>query len=392
MKPLSDEFVVRPHYRKARNENAYKGGKGSLSKQIRQACSHSGGVGFGSKGGRQGCTLKGRIGKGGKAGKAHLSYIQRNGTGIDGGEPELLGNVRIDEMSEGKQIRLIVSPENYKGVDFPKLAESLVTHIEHKYKLSLRWVGAVHFNTLHPHLHIVIDTKGKNNKQVFIPRDFFRGEGREYLRDTLTAILGKRQVIQGAPPAYLTRNGPTKIDSFIEEHIQRTEGNLKASFYHNASFSRALPASVFIERIHHLKKLELVKVDTKGAITFEPNWMDSLKAMSRYESFLDASQHLISTNRAALSIYDPTIEKPVRGVITYVGGKSNELSDSACALVECYDKRAFFVEIPYPSPFDKGERVVIGSMQFPGRRPQVVVRHEFEEREKQENKSGRVRQ
>ncbi|WP_407036221.1 relaxase/mobilization nuclease domain-containing protein [Facivitalis istanbulensis] len=110
------------------------------------------------------------------AARAHLRYIQRDGVTREG-EP---GRLYSDEQdgADGKaflercdgdrhQFRFIVSPEDGQHYDDLKsLTRRLMTQMEEDLGTKLDWVAVDHFNTGHPHTHIVVRGKDERGRDL----------------------------------------------------------------------------------------------------------------------------------------------------------------------------------------------------------------------------------
>ena len=112
----------------------------------------------------------------------HLNYIQRDGAGR-GGEPGRLYDALSDEADgaafndrcEGDrhQFRFIVSPEDTgRPDDLKAFTRNLMTRMEKDLGTRLDWVAVDHYNTGHPHSHIVIRGKDDRGKDLIIARDY----------------------------------------------------------------------------------------------------------------------------------------------------------------------------------------------------------------------------
>ena len=132
--------------------------------------------------------------------KAHLRYIQRAGVTLEGERGELYGadNDKIDgkaflERSEGDphQFRIIVAAED--GAEFEDLKpfiRDLMSQAEKDLGTKLDWAAVDHFNTGHPHSHIVIRGKDDKGNDLIIARDYISRGLRERACDLATLELG----------------------------------------------------------------------------------------------------------------------------------------------------------------------------------------------------------
>ena len=134
--------------------------------------------------------------------RAHLRYIQRDGVTREGA-PGALYSAERDE-ADGKafleradgdrhQFRFIVSAED--GAEYPDLkpfTRRLMTQMEADLGTKLDWVAVDHFNTGHPHTHIMlrgVDDRGEN---LIIAREYISHGLRERAAELVTLDLGPR--------------------------------------------------------------------------------------------------------------------------------------------------------------------------------------------------------
>ena len=128
-------------------------------------------------------VVKSRIVKLGKgmAAAAHLRYLQRDGTTREGERGSLYG-AEVDRL-EGKpflercagdrhQFRFIVAPED--GAQYDELTpvvRRLMAQAEKDLGTKLDWVAVDHFNTGHPHAHVIVRGKDETGRDLVIARD-----------------------------------------------------------------------------------------------------------------------------------------------------------------------------------------------------------------------------
>lgn len=144
-----------------------------------------------------------RIGsKGMPAARAHLRYIQRDGVTREGAPGELYSAER--DTADGKaflqrstsdrhQFRFIVSAED--GSEYPDLKpyiRRLMTQMEADLGTRLDWVAADHFNTAHPHTHIMLRGVDDTGQNLIIAREYISHGIRERAAELVTLDLGPR--------------------------------------------------------------------------------------------------------------------------------------------------------------------------------------------------------
>lgn len=144
-----------------------------------------------------------RIGsKGMPAARAHLRYIQRDGVTREGMPGELYSAER--DTADGKaflqrcdgdrhQFRFIVSAED--GSEYPDLKpyiRRLMAQMEADLGTRLDWVAVDHFNTAHPHTHIMLRGVDDTGQNLIIAREYISHGIRERAAELVTLDLGPR--------------------------------------------------------------------------------------------------------------------------------------------------------------------------------------------------------
>ncbi len=138
----------------------------------------------------------GRNGKG----AAHLRYIQRDGTSHDGERGQLYsatedradGDAFIDRGKEDRhQFRFIVSPEDGADLtDLPAYTRDLMSQVEADLGTKLDWVAVNHYNTGHPHVHVIIRGHDDLGENLVINGDYLANGIRERASELTTLELG----------------------------------------------------------------------------------------------------------------------------------------------------------------------------------------------------------
>ena len=113
-----------------------------------------------------------------------MRYLQRDGTTRDGERGALYGPE--SDNADGKaflakgasdrhQFRFIVAPEDgAEYEDLKPLTRRLMTQMEQDLGTRLDWVAVDHFNTGHPHSHILVRGTDERGKEMIIARSISR--------------------------------------------------------------------------------------------------------------------------------------------------------------------------------------------------------------------------
>jgi len=295
-------------------------------------------------------------GQGFDGAKAHMRYVERDGTTRDGGRGQLYGaesdkvdrHAWLDQAKDDRhQFRFIVSAED--GADYEDLkplTRRLMTRMEEDLGTRLDWVAVDHFNTGHPHTHIIVRGKDDRGQDLIIARDYISHGLRERACELVDLDLGPRTdaAIEQRLRAEVGQERLTSIDRSL---IRDVEANGLASCAARGAFDQAI-------RTGRLKTLERLGLATQlGAAHWRlaPNLADTLRRMGERGDIIRTMQRAYAARDDAPAIadqviYDPAAPdaRPLVGRIVQ-RGLSDEINDRHYLIVEATDGRSDYVEI-----------------------------------------------
>ncbi|QPC86413.1 DUF3363 domain-containing protein [Mesorhizobium sp. NBSH29] len=132
----------------------------------------------------------------------HLSYLRREGVTRDGEKARLFGP--DDEEMDAKafaerceddrhHFRFIVSPDDpWEMADLRSFTADLAGQMERDLGTKLDWVAVDHWNTEHPHIHLIVRGVQDDGEDLVISRDYIKEGMRDRARDFITLELGPR--------------------------------------------------------------------------------------------------------------------------------------------------------------------------------------------------------
>lgn len=148
--------------------------------------------------------MKSRIvklgGNGAKVALAHRWYIQRDGVTRDGEPGQLYGAEQ--DRADGRaflaradgdrhQFRFIVSAEDGDEYeDLRPLTRRLMAQMEKDLGTTFDWVAVNHYNTGHPHPHIIVRGKDDTGSDLIIAREYIAQGLRERAAELVSLDLG----------------------------------------------------------------------------------------------------------------------------------------------------------------------------------------------------------
>nr|WP_295237944.1 DUF3363 domain-containing protein [uncultured Brevundimonas sp.] len=221
---------------------------------------------------------------------AHIGYLQRDGVRRDG-EPGQLFDVRSDRADgsafaqragdDRHHFRFIVSPEDaHELTDLRAYTRDLMTGIEADLGAPLDWVAVDHWNTAHPHIHIVLRGQLEDGSDLVISRDYISRGVRaraEALADLELGPPGRRERT-AALMRDVEAERRTRLDRMVERHAdpQRRIDLRRAGGAAVGDLVRPLA-----ERLRTLERFGLATSEGTGRWRLEPDFGARLDAMAR---------------------------------------------------------------------------------------------------------------
>jgi type IV secretory pathway VirD2 relaxase len=144
--------------------------------------------------------------KAASAAQAHLRYLQRDGVSREGEQGRFYSTFSDD--ADGKaflkrsagdrhQFRFIVSPEDGASFDTLKsFTRELVAKMEQDLGTTLDWVAVDHFETGHPHTHLLVRGATEEGKVLNIAGDYIARGIRGRASEMMTRWLGPQSELE----------------------------------------------------------------------------------------------------------------------------------------------------------------------------------------------------
>jgi hypothetical protein len=289
---------------------------------------------------RQKCVVKMQYSDSIAAHRKQLEeYLVREGTDIDGNRAKLYG-MDIQEYRENmvdRNFRIFLSPQSDK-INLKEMAEKFIKKLEQQTGFILYWQGANHYNTAHPHAHLLINGIDKSGRKVEIPRDVVKTFMREYARDICTSQIGYRTAYEIAVDKEKELSAPrfTKLDKKIKELGGDSLNVYTSQIYTDRERT--------IMRLENLRKLGMCAYD-KGFYRFDSQWEENLRANTRYNTFLAARSELKYADPSKLKVYSGE-HGTISGKVTKIYRLDGDASDNHAVVIESVDgKTAYFVPL-----------------------------------------------
>ena len=298
-----------------------------------------------------------RIGtKGMPAARAHLRYIQRDGVTREGTPGELYSAER--DTADGKaflqrcdgdrhQFRFIVSAED--GSEYPDLKpyiRRLMMQMEADLGTRLDWVAVDHFNTAHPHTHIMLRGVDDTGQNLIIAREYVSHGIRERAAELVTLDLGPRTDLE--IEVRLRHDiGEERLTSIDRRLIQSMDPDRTVASSDRDPFQQSLRAG----RLQKLTSMGLAENvgggrwqladDLKGTLRTLGERGDIIRTMQRELTARNLQRPWIGRSLFGAGETDP---EPVVGRVI-ARGLADEHRDRHYLLVDGVDGHAHYVDI-----------------------------------------------
>jgi type IV secretory pathway VirD2 relaxase len=305
-------------------------------------------------------VVKARImrmaGKGAKAAFAHLRYLQRDGTTREG-ERGSLYSADLD-AADGKafleraagdrhQFRFIVAAEDGAEYDDLKpLTRRLMEQAEKDLGTSLDWVAVDHFNTGHPHSHVLLRGKDDRGKDLIIAREYITQGFRARAAELLNLDLGPR-TDREIMRSNLREIGQERFTGIDRRLLRSGDQEGLVSPHHRNGIEQSLRAG----RLATLGRLGLAEEERKGRWRLSKDLEPTLRAMGRRGDIIATLDREMRSRSLAVSpvdyaIYDPAAgeAQPLLGCILS-RGLSDEQSDRQFLIVDGIEGQAHYVAL-----------------------------------------------
>lgn len=277
---------------------------------------------------------------------AHLRYIQREGV-TPQGEPGRAYGALTDEADSSAfeqrgrgdrhQFRFIVSPEDATELgDLKDFTRTLMEKMAADLGTRLDWVAIDHFDTDHPHSHIVLRGVDDRGRDLMIARDYIAHGLRARAAGIATERLGPQteQELRDRLVREIDAERWTGLDHHLTRQARDGVIDLDGA-----------PAALR-SRVQTLERLGLAQRDRGGSWRLREDLEPTLRAMGERGDIVRALQRAFDGEPRPLEVLHENAEP--RTVIGRVAGKglADELTDRGYLVVDGIDGKGRYIALP----------------------------------------------
>jgi type IV secretory pathway VirD2 relaxase len=288
------------------------------------------------------------------AARAHLRYIQRDGVTREGAPGQLYsaeqdkadGRCFLDRQTGDRhQFRFIVSPEDGQNYDDLRvLTRRLMAQMEQDLGTSLDWVAVDHFNTGHPHTHVIVRGKDERGHDLVIARDYLTVGMRERAAELVSLDLGPRSDLEIADRLQ-KEVGQERLTGIDRQLLRGMDPDRVVEASDRDPFQQGLRAG----RLQTLGRLGLAEEIAPGSWRLADGMDEALRRMGERGDIIRTMQrafteHGLERAAADYAIADPVSMTPIVGRVVE-RGLSDEMNDRHYLIVDATDGRSHYVDI-----------------------------------------------
>jgi type IV secretory pathway VirD2 relaxase len=296
------------------------------------------------------------------AARAHLRYIQRDGVTREGLPGHVYDaskdNADLDaflERSQGDphQFRLIVSPEDSARLpDLKPFIRDLVSHMQQDLGTKLDWVAVDHFNTGHPHSHVVIRGRDDRGEDLVIARDYIGYGVRARAQALVTMELGPETELERTTKLFneVEQERFTSIDRAL---LGRTKDGIVV--LRSADPEDAIRQIMRVGRLKKLEGLGLAQERWMGVWSIDPKLESKLRQVGERADIFKTMQRALK---------EAGIERAAPGLAVFEGGRRrtsvigkvvavglvDEITDRQYVIVDGVDGRVHYAPLGRVQP------------------------------------------
>jgi type IV secretory pathway VirD2 relaxase len=288
----------------------------------------------------------------------HLAYLKREGVTHDGDKARLFGPGTDDadpkafaERCENDRhhFRFIVSPDDaLEMADLNTFARDLMGQMEKDLGTQLDWVGVTHWNTEHPHIHIILRGRTDDGQDLVINRDYIKQGMRDRAAALITQELGPRTDldIRRTLEKQITSERWTSLDRQLWRDASRTG-------FIDLAPKAGQPPDEFqapkIGRIHKLESLSLAEQVAPGQWAISEKAETTLRELGERGDIIKRihnglRERGIERSAANYVLAGESLDVPVIGRLLD-RGLDDELKGTAYAVIDGVDGRTHHIKL-----------------------------------------------
>jgi type IV secretory pathway VirD2 relaxase len=299
-----------------------------------------------------------RLKVGSRAADAHVRYLQRDGTTRDGergrlysaASDEVDGQAFVERGHEDRhQFRFIVAPEDAAELsDLRAFTRDVMRQMEKDLGTQLDWVAVDHFNTGHPHSHVIVRGRDDLGKDLIIAQDYITDGMRLRAQELVSLELGPETdlELQTKLQAEISAERFTRIDrAMLAEMQERTLDLRPEAGQVRSDFDRTLR----IARLRLLERYGLAQQMEPGVWTVSEELEPTMRALGERGDIIKAINRALASRGEergpdTIDLHGSELDRPIVGRVIDKR-LTDELDDRIGVVIDGIDGRVHHVAL-----------------------------------------------
>ena len=292
--------------------------------------------------------------------RAHIGYLKRDGVTRDGSPGKLFDATR-DEV-EGRDFasrceddrhhfRFIVSPDDAGELgSLRSFTRELMNKASRDLGTRLDWVAIDHWNTEHPHVHVLVRGRADDGKDLVISRDYISMGLRARAGDLVTRELGPRSELEVRQrlEGEVTAERWTRLDRVLAREAGAADGVI--DLRPDRAAARDPLREIRIGRMRNLERLGLAEPAGPARWILAADAEQRLRDLGERGDIIKRLHKSLTKDGAARAQSSWALQgeshgEPVIGRLI-ARGLDDELRGTAFAVVDGIDGRVHHLKLP----------------------------------------------
>ncbi len=313
---------------------------------------------------------------------AHLSYLRRDGVTRDGAPGRMFdaAGEEVDarifaERCEGDRhhFRFIVSPDDAAELsDLRAFTRDLMVDMSRDLGTTVDWLAVDHWNTEHPHIHILVRGRADDGGDLVINRDYISRGFRARAEQLVTLELGPRseQEIRRALERQVDADRWTPLDQALAREAAPHDGMIDLRPVGDRT--QDAERTALVARARKLERLGLAVPAGPGQWIMTENTEPTLRALGERGDIITRIHRGLSERGLDRSAAEFVLASEARGD-TIIGrllsrGLDDELKGSAFAIIDGVDGRTHHVRLKdLDATSDAAPGAIVETRRLPSR-------------------------
>lgn len=284
----------------------------------------------------------------------HIAYLRREGVDRDGGRGLLFdaggeadGRAFAERCeSDRHHFRFMISPEDAAHLqDLKQTTRELMVQAERDLETKLDWVAAEHWNTAHPHVHVLVRGRTDAGEDLVISRDYISRGLKDRAESLVSLELGPRS--EQEITADLLRQVETERWTPLDELLVGLSKDHRVDLRPGRDAPDARLRPLLLGRAATLERLGYAEPDGVAAWRLDEALKPRLKELGERGDIIVRLHRAMGQHRAMaeLAPFGEASSTPILGKVVE-RGLADEQAGTAYVILDGIDGRLHHVRLP----------------------------------------------